>query len=271
MKNLLRNFKKFGGIFTFLFLEGICFFLIIRYNDDQQLIAISSANTYLGATVERADAVADYFSLRAQNESLRKENAELLSKLNNAFYQGNFDGDSLAMDHYEHQFEYIPAKVINKTMLGRHNTMVLNRGRKHGVEKRMGVVSNLGVVGIVVGVSENFSKVMTILHRQSTISAAIKRNHYFGSLVWQDTDPMMMSLNAIPQHAKLEIGDTIQTSGYSNIFPEGIQIGKIESFERVTGDNNYTIQVRLDNDISSLQHAYIIKNKMLKDLEKLEE
>ncbi len=272
MKNLLRNFKKFGGIFTFLFLEGVCFFLIVRYNEDQQLIAISSANTYLGATVEKADDIADYFSLTRQNEELRRENAELRGRLDNAYYQGStFVEDSLFMAHREHQFEYIPAKVINKTMVGGHNTLVLNRGKKHGVEKHMGVVSNLGIVGIVVAVSERYSKVMTILHRQSSISAAIKRNHYFGSLVWKGNDPTEMDLIAIPQHAKLEVGDTIQSSGYSNIFPEGIQIGKVESFKRAKGDNNYTIKVRLNNDISNLQHAYIIKNKMLEDLKKLEE
>ncbi|GJM33367.1 MAG: rod shape-determining protein MreC [Saprospiraceae bacterium] len=272
MKNLLRDFKKFGGIFSFLVLEGFCFILIVYFNHDKQLIAISSANTYLGVTVEKADDIAKYLNLGKVNKELQEENAELLSKMPNSFYEGNIQGaDSLEMGGLEQQFKYWPAKVINKTMIGGHNTITLNLGTKHGVEKRMGVVSNLGIVGIVVDVSERFSKVMTILHRQSSISASIKRNNYFGSLVWQSTEPTLMALTAIPLHAKLEIGDTIQTSGYSNIFPEGIPIGKVESYNRETSDNNYTIQVRLFNDISNLHYAYIIKNKMLEDLEKLED
>jgi len=70
---------------------------------------------------------------------------------------------------------------------------------------------------------------------------------------------------------ELNVGDTIVTSGYSSIFPEGILIGEITEFEKNSQDNFYTIKVKLSVDFKNIQNVYLIKNLLRKEQLQLEE
>ena len=101
---------------------------------------------------------------------------------------------------------------------------------------------------------------MSVLNNRWSISAKIKKNNYFGSLVWQGGDYRTASLREIPIHVNISKGDTVVTSGFSSIFPEGIMIGIIENFSRKEGDNYYTIDLSLAADFKSLAYVEVIKN-----------
>ena len=83
-------------------------------------------------------------------------------------------------------------------------------------------------------------------------------------------DPQRMVLESVPKHQFISKGDTVMTSGYSTIFPKGILIGKVESFEVVPGSNSYDIVVKLFKNISSLQYVYVIKNVLAEEQLNLE-
>jgi rod shape-determining protein MreC len=100
---------------------------------------------------------------------------------------------------------------------------------------------------------------MPVLNRNFRLSAKIKKNNYFGSLVWPGESPDEAVLMDIPYHVRLEIGDTIVTSGYSAIFPEGLTVGTISDFNRLEG-NFYRINVRLAVDFKNLDYVYLIDN-----------
>ena len=73
------------------------------------------------------------------------------------------------------------------------------------------------------------------------------------------TSPLYAVLNEIPFHVELSVGDTILTSGFSSIFPEGIEVGTIESFSLEQG-NFYDISVRLFTDFQRLFYVNVIRN-----------
>ena len=137
----------------------------------------------------------------------------------------------------------------------------------------MGVIgaNQTGVVGIVKSTSKNFSRVMSILHQQSIISASIKRNEHFGSIIWKSNNPTKVNLIDVPKHANIIIGDTVQTSGFSTIFPEGIMIGVVDTFFVPSGSNFFEIEVSLINDLNKTKYVYVVDNLMKEDLEKLQE
>ncbi|MBA3901309.1 MAG: rod shape-determining protein MreC, partial [Bacteroidetes bacterium] len=66
----------------------------------------------------------------------------------------------------------------------------------------------------------------------------------------------------IPKHAKLNIGDTIVTSGASTIFPDGIMIGTIAEYKLKDGDNFFKIDINISTDFGKLGYVYVIKNLM---------
>ena len=80
-----------------------------------------------------------------------------------------------------------------------------------------------------------------------------------------------MNLDAIPKHATVQNGDTVQTSGYSNIFPKGIPIGIVEKVNEKTGSGFLDINVRLFNDLSNLKYVYVVENIFDDEQKKLDQ
>jgi len=148
---------------------------------------------------------------------------------------------------------------VHNGVYRQYNYITLNKGKKDGVFSDMGVISDLGLVGIVYESSNNFSTVLPIINRDFRLSVQIKSNRYAGILQWEGDSPLYAMLNEIPFHVDLQEGDTIVTSGFSSIFPEGILVGEIESFSLEQG-NFYDIRIRLSNDFQRLFHVNIIRN-----------
>ena len=275
MYNLLAVIFRYSGIITFLLLESVCMYIAVQYNKKQQETYVNSANIFTGAIYQRFDKLMKYNELSNTNDSLSAENAILYARLGNAQFSEFLVRDSVvvkdSLSKIKQRYTYIGAAVINNSISATNNYMTLNRGSKHGIMPGMGVITRRGVIGIVKNVSTNFSQVMSILHQQSKISASLKKSDYFGSLVWRKTnDPQRITLEALPKHADIAVSDTIQTSGFSYIFPEGIPIGTVENFKVEPGRNNYSADVKLFEDISKLRYVYIVNHLFRKEQETLE-
>lgn len=74
----------------------------------------------------------------------------------------------------------------------------------------------------------------------------------------------------IPRLASVKKGDTVVTGGRSTIFPENIPVGIIDKIYVDTETNYYTLNVRLFNDMTNLNHVYVITNKESEEINKLE-
>jgi len=249
-------------------------YLAVQYNKNQRDIYINSSNTISGAIYQRYNKIMRYSELSVIADSMAAENARLYARLGNSKFQEFLVKDSVlvkdSLNRVKQQYTYIAASVINNSIALPNNYITLNRGSKHGVMPGMGVITSRGVIGIVRNVSENFSQVMSILHQQSKISASLKNTNYFGTLRWRDQSNILeMSLETIPKHAVINKGDTIQTSGYSYLFPEGISIGKVESYEVEAGSNYFTAQVSLFEDLARLRYVFVVNNLMIKEQEQL--
>lgn len=251
-----------------MLLELVCFILIVRYNQNQRTIFLHSANLFAGALLDRYDAATGYFNLREVNDSLALANARYLERISP---EGQKAESQTVADSLESLFDVIPARVINNSISQNHNYLTLNKGSRDGIRPHSGVITDKGLVGIVRDVSPGFARVMSLLHRQTRISAAIQRSGYFGSLVWRRNDPSFMSLEDVPKHADIKLGDTVVTSGYSAIFPEGILIGVIDDYELESGSNAYKILVHLNEDLSRLDYVYVTRYRAQEELLELEE
>jgi rod shape-determining protein MreC len=272
MRNLFNFILRYHAFFLFLLLEAVCLSLVVRNNDSQRKIFLSSANFFTGALYEEYDGFTQYLNMGAVADSLAKENSHIYQQLENAKFSNLVVSDTAQVDSiYTQRYFYIAAKVVNNSSTLQNNYLTLNRGHKHGVRRDWGVIDGRGLVGIVVDVSEHFSLVMSLLNRQTKISALIKRNGEIGSLVWKGNDPRFMQLEAVPKHVELMKGDTVITSGYSTIFPEGLLIGTIEDFKIEGGSNFYDIQVLLNNNIRTARYVQVVQNILQEEQKSLEE
>lgn len=248
--------------FVFVLLELVCFSLIVKNNTFHRGSALSSSNRLVGNVYGLNNAINEYFKLKSINDELAIENAALRSLLNESKYISSSKKlsvtDSVGRQHYT----YVPAKVINNSTDRRNNYLTINRGILQGVEPEMAVISSNGIVGIVKDVSKNFASVISVLHKNSSISVKLADTEYIGSLVWDGGDPQIAQLMDIPNHVQLAKGMLVQTSGFSAMFPSGINVGTIRSFEVEQGDNFYSIDVDLLTDMSSVSMVYVINNLM---------
>jgi rod shape-determining protein MreC len=103
-----------------------------------------------------------------------------------------------------------------------------------------------------------------------SIPAKITKNNYFGALVWDGEHANTADLNGIPFHIMVNVGDTVVTSGYSSIFPEGLMIGIISKWDQEGGTNFYNIKVDLSTNFRTLKYVEVVQNTKQAELKKLE-
>lgn len=268
MYNVIQLVVKYGAHILFVLLEILCFYLVINYNKTQKDIFLNSSNIYAARLADQQNKLSQFANLSRVNDSLMHENATLIENLITIEYSSDNIPDS---DSVYNQYSLIPANICNSTIHLRNNHFTLNKGYREGIRPDMGVISShKGLVGVVRNVSENFAHVMSILHSQTKISCSVKNRQGHGSLEWENMDPLRMTLESIPKHEKIAIGDTVITSGYSTMFPKGILVGKIEKYTIKTGSNSYSITVRLFNDLTNIKYAYVVQNRFGEEQTSLE-
>jgi rod shape-determining protein MreC len=270
MRNLVLFLLKNNFTLLFVLLELVCLFFLVQNNHYHRTSFINSANNVSGNILQLNANVKNYFNLKYTNEQLAQENA-LLQTLSSSSFLFSGANHYLAMDSNRRQkYEYIPAKVVNNSINRRNNYLTLDKGSLNGIKRDMAVICGSGVVGVIVSVSQNFSSVMSLLHKDSKISARIKKEGYYAPLAWEGDDYRYGTLTDIPNHVTLKTGDTIVTSSYGSVYPENILIGTIESFQIKSGEPFFTIRVKLSTPFKKLSYVYIVNNIMKAEQDSLE-
>lgn len=270
MRSLLLFFIKFYAFFLFLILEILSFYLIVQHNYYQKASFINSANKVSASIYNTVHSVKEYTHLKEINQQLIQENARLLNTLEESFFNNSIDTNSVTDTANQRKYFFIGAAVINNSTNKRNNYLTINRGKLHGVEKKMGVISTNGIVGIIKDVSDHYAAAISLLHKDASISVKISNSNYIGSLVWEGDSYRMATLKDIARHIHFNIGDTVVTSGFSAIFPPNIMIGTIEGYKINEGDNFYNIQILLSTDFNNLSYVFVVKNFMYQEQLELE-
>ncbi len=257
---ILRN-KTF---LLFFLLFSIALSFTIQSHSYHKSKFINSANFLSGGLYNTSNGIADYFDLKQQNVTLQEENRQLRDLLygNDTIVNQSYI-DSIT---YGVKYKIIAAKVLKNSYALTNNIITINKGIRDSIKQDMGVITPKGILGIIDNTSNKYATVISILNTTTSISAQLKKTNHFGSLSWNAISPEYIQLTDIPKIAPVIKGDTIITSGRSSIFPKGVPIGTIESFNLDNAENYYEINVKLFNDMTSIEHIYIIENQDKKAL-----
>jgi rod shape-determining protein MreC len=237
--------------------------IYVKYNSFQRATFINSTNTVTAGLYTRVNELNSYLSLKEVNDSLARENAALRNQLKTSFFVDTITKRKVVDSTYKQQYEYIQAKVIENSISQRNNYITLNMGSNAGITKGMGVISNDGVVGKVLSVSPHYSLVLSLLHKETVISAMLADTKEQGSFKWgNDMDPHTGLLYDVSNSARPKLGEWVVTSDVS-LFPAGVRIGTISNLKSTRGDGLFlNMDVKLSVDFSKLQYVYVIYNKM---------
>ena len=273
MNNLLNFFVKHSAWFIFAIYVILSLVLLFKDNPYQQSVYLTSANQVSAAVYKAFNGVTSYFHLRGINESLQERNAMLETELIELRKQlgemALLSPDSLNQPALKQQYTFLMAQVISNSIAQPNNYITINRGSYDGVKPEMGVIDQNGVVGIVNVVGPHASRVISLLNPHMRLSCKLKNSGFFGSLVWDGKSPQLAVLEELPKHITFHKGDTIVTSGYSAVFPEGIIVGTVEGLARGMSDSFVSLRIKLTTNFSQLSSVRVITNSMREQIDAL--
>lgn len=265
MRNLLDFIIKRYYCLLFILLEAIAIVLLVRFNNYQQSVVFTSANAVSGSIYRLSGEVKSYLHLREDNAVLLERNILLEQRLALAESALKMErSDSLYAylgNTTRRGYDIIKALVINNSIDRSNNYITIDKGSSDGIRPEMAVVGAGGVVGIVFRTSANYSLVIPLLNGKSNLSCKIAKNDYFGYLQWEGHDPNHAYLKDLPRHAKFEVGDTIVTSGFSTMFPEGLMVGTIDDVSDSHDGLSYQVRVLLSADFGNLTDVRVLMNR----------
>lgn len=269
MYKLIEFLRRIHVVLLFIIIEAIALNYYAHSSFYTQAKILSRANNVVGGLQRSVFGVKHFFALRSENEMLSKRVAELENRLT-AYRERENDiaTDTLSMAQLDStvveqmtQYSYIPARIISNTINRNRNFITLNRGRQHGIMEDMAVITPDGsMVGYVVGCSDRYSVVISILNSDFTTSGKISGDEHFGSITWNGHTPHKVQMSELTKYAELEIGAPVVSSGLSHIFPEGVKIGFVESFTENDNQTSLDVVVRLAADMTKVSNVLVVSN-----------
>ncbi len=258
---IIRLIKDYDYVLVFLLLVAVSLVLMARTSYYQSSRLIAWTNSVAGEWYSGVNSVGGYFGLKAENDRLAAENALLRAQMESSYISFSDREFEVNDTVYLQRYSYTEARVIKNSWSQQNNYIMINKGRTHGLEPDMAVISPGGIVGVVMSVSDNFATIMPVLHSDSRNSVRVKRTGISGSLVWDGLDYRYAQVVDVPTTHQFNEGDTIITSGLAGDFPEGIAVGYVEEAETLSGSGFYKVRIRLATDFNKLDHVYIINNR----------
>ncbi|MFI1771965.1 rod shape-determining protein MreC [Thalassobellus citreus] len=267
MQQIINFIIRNKNFLLFLLLFFISILFTIQSHSYHKSKFINSANFLTGGIYNSINNVSDYFNLKSQNQLLAEENKRLKSLL----YNSDNKNDSTYIDSisFKNKYKFTAANILKNSYSANNNVLLINKGLKDSIKQDFGVITSKGILGIIDETSSKYATVISILNSTSKISVQLKKTNHFGSLVWNGKSPNFIQLIDVEKVAPVVKGDTIITSGRSSIFPKGIPIGTIKDFKLDAAENYYEINIKLFNDMTNIEHVYIIENLDAKEITNL--
>ncbi len=265
MQQLLDNIKNHLHWVVFLLLEVVSLVLLFRFNPYQQSLWFSKASQIAAVAAEQEHRLTSYLNLGEENKALMRQNIILQHRLQQMERQLRKLPVDTAMQRAwlsmeQDGMQMITARVSDNSVRQRDNMMLINRGAQDGVRPEMGVLCGTGIVGIVAQVGERYSTVLPVLNSKSSISCRLRGTNYFGYLHWHGGNPLHATLEDVPHHALVKVGDIVETSGFSNVFPAGIFVGRVLSIKNSADGLAYELGIHLGADLSKIEQVTVIDN-----------
>lgn len=238
---------------------------------------MSVANEITGRFSDRYANIENYFELKKANERLVQQNEALLNRLKQDYEAPDSAAKAVTDSLYPdtsgryRKYSWREAKVVRNSVSAQNNYLTLHRGSLQGIARDMGVIGPEGVVGRVVDVSPNFSIVMSLLHRDSRVSARLKKTGELGEVRWDGISPLSLTMNNIPKTAQVAKGDTVMTSQYSYTYPAGIPVGYVTEIVTDPASNFYTLKLKPATNFYNVQYVFVVENLQKDEQKQLED
>lgn len=265
-KNLFENFKEYFLVVSLLIIS----LSILSLNDKPEIRKIKSYSFGTFALFNSLTSKAvDIFSNQNEILELKKVNAELMLKVN-SFREYGLENLKLKkmLDFKDtSNVPLVSARVISTLISKTQGNLIINVGSIDSVKTGMPVITDQGLVGIIVNVSKDFSLVRTLYNNNFKIAVRNQSSNVDGILGW---DGIMLIIKNIPTTYEMNPGDRIISSDFSTLVPPQIPIGIIIKKENSVSGLLSNIIVKPFAEIRSVRNVFVMSIKPAKQIQVLE-
>ena len=257
-------FRLWDRIKDWVVLAGLLLFSVVAMLAQNEPM-LRGLRGFALETTSRVEArfawVGHFFRALDDSEDLRAENIELSSELAR-LREARLENERLrALIAFRDSSDYqmVPARIIPRDIFQQENLFTLDVGRGDSVDVGMAVIDEQGILGKVVFVSENYSRVMPYLNTDFRVPAKVQPSQASGIARWTGTRATdRLLLEYLVKTDSVEVGQLVVTSGFSGVFPPGIPVGTVEEVRGKQGRNELEIDVRPASPLSKAQHAFVL-------------
>ncbi len=254
-------------------LLGSLIFYSFSLRQKEHANSFERAVLYLYSPVAGAVCRIDNFFSSIWNDYLylvnvQKENKQLREtiKLQNKRLVENMEGLS-AHDRLKKLMEMkelLPLSLRAASVVGEDaspwfRTVTIDRGDADGIREGMPVVASEGVVGRIVKVARNSSRVLLLTDHAGGIAAVVQRSRARGVVTGKGGDSCSLEFSQRGEDVK--IGDIVLTSGIGGVFPKGLPIGEITMVKKGEYGIFQTVKIRPFVNISRLEEVLVVLQK----------
>ncbi|MBM7691921.1 rod shape-determining protein MreC [Peribacillus deserti] len=193
----------------------------------------------------------EYVKLKTEVQELEKENVELR--------------DILDKKESLRDFDPIQATIIARNPDMWHEKTIINRGKIHGVQKDMAVITSKGLIG-KIKITTQFTSTVQLLSSmdpKNRISVGIYgKGTIYGFIEGFDQKERLLLMKKIPYDVKIKKGSEVVTSGLGGVFPRGLPVGKVEKVESDQYGLTQVAYVKPSAELYDLNHVIVVKRKI---------
>lgn len=197
------------------------------------------------------------------NQYLRKQNVLLQDQLSRlrAAEQRNKELRQMLQFGRESDLSLYPVQIVGKELNQVTNSLTVDAGTEQGITRGMPMVAAEGLVGKVILTAEGYSQVMPFFNTLFRVSAKLQQSNTYGIVSWNGKTIQQLQMKYIPQTTKIDTGEVVVTSGYSNQFPPDIPIGEVVGTEPQKGKETQIVYIDPFVNLYEVAEGFIVKFK----------
>ncbi|MBO6576157.1 MAG: rod shape-determining protein MreC [Rhodothermales bacterium] len=267
---MIRFWERFADWILLFALVLVSLMVMLTVNQPM-IQGLRARALEVSASVEHRLATAGrYMNALDENQRLRDENIRLSSRLalaREAEMENERLRGLLALPDSA-TGPRVAARVVGKDITRQRNVLVLDVGSRHGIQRGMAVIEPRGLVGVVELVSPNYSRVRSYLNPDFKTSVKIYPSLSDGLLERSPDRPDRLRVLHVSTDDDIRVGHRVVTSGYSQYFRPGIEVGTIDLLTTDESELFWSIQVAPSVPLSSVQHVFVVTQ--FPDFERIE-
>lgn len=215
---------------------------------------------------EKEDVYKKYKKLQAEQEDIDQKNARIseLEKENKELKE------SLELNSSLSDYEVINATVVSRDVGYWYNKIVIDKGKKDGIETKMAVVINGGLIGYISETSNFSSNIQLLsiktLKNKISVKIQLENGEYItGLLNGYDTKKRVYKIEGVSYSGDIPENAIVTTTGLSENFPSGIMIGNVKNITTDNFELGRIIEVSPSVDFENINYVTILKRKAASD------